>query len=100
MTIKEKNIIKNFLFLTGLDKEESRRKDNIVDKIEKVAEFLPEEAKKECTDLEGEIMALLDVVKWHYMDYGAKLHEAIEDYDLDWTPEIMKEIESRSDKKV
>ena len=100
MTIKEKNIVKNFLFLTGLDTEEVKRTDNIIDKIEKIAEFLPKEHRKELTDLECEITNLVDIVKWHYMDYGAKLHEAIEDYDLNWTPETMKEIAKCSDKNA
>lgn len=93
MTVKEKNIIRNFLFLTGLDTEETKRIDSIISKIEKVAEALPKEKRKECTDLEGEIMNLLDVVKWNYMDYGARLYEIMEEYELDWTPEKMKELE-------
>ena len=100
MTIREKNLVKNFLFLTELDKEETERTGKVFSRIEKIAEKLSEKDKKECLDLEEEIMSLIDVVKWNYMDYGAKLQEAIEDYDLDWTPETLKEIEKCSDKNA
>ena len=92
MTNRDKNIVNNFLRLTGLDKETSSKEDLIMRKLEEIAELLPKEKKIEIFRLEDDISNLVDLVKWTYMDYGAKLNEITEEHNLDWTPKVAEEI--------
>lgn len=96
MTNRDKNLINNFLDLMGINKETSQRENNIMTNLDKLMEYLPKEKKIEIINLQREISETLDLVKWEYMDYGAKVNEVIDNFDLEWTPETVKEINEKA----
>ena len=96
MTIRDKNLINNFLDLMGINKETSQRENNIMTNLDKLMEYLPKEKKIEIIKLQREIFETLDLVKWEYMDYGAKVNEVIDNFNLEWTPETVKEINEKA----
>ena len=96
MTNRDKNLINNFLDLMGINKETSQRENNIMTNLDKLMEYLPKEKKIEIINLQREISETLDLVKWEYMDYGAKVNEVIDNFNLEWTPETVKEINEKA----
>lgn len=92
MTNREKNLVRNFLSLTGLDKETTVKEDKAIIKLGELIDLLPKEHKKEGIRLQSDLLEIFDLIKWVYMDYGEKLSQVVEEYDLDWTPKVAEEI--------
>lgn len=92
MTNREKNLVRNFLSLTGLDKETTVKEDKAIIKLGELIDLLPKEYKKEGIRLQSDLLEIFDLIKWVYMDYGEKLSQVVEEYDLDWTPKVAEEI--------
>ena len=56
--------------------------------------------KKEGIRLQSDLLEIFDLIKWVYMDYGEKLSQVVEEYDLDWTPKVAEEITREASQKI
>lgn len=92
MTNREKNLVRNFLSLTGLDKETTVKEDEAIRKLGELIDLLPKDYQKDGVRLQSDLLEIFDLIKWVYMDYGAKLSQVVEEYDLDLTPKVAEEI--------
>ena len=92
MTNRDKNLIKFFLELSGLNKNTFKKEERILKELVYLTNYLPQDKKNQANKLQEDILCIFELLKWEYMDYGAKLNEVIENFNLDWIPETIEKI--------
>lgn len=96
MTLEQRNLLLNFLSLSGLDRENKKAQENIFKLISEIIDLLPKEHRKKGIILQSDLVEFIASTKWSYIGYGANLYEAIEEYNLDWTPSVAREITEKA----
>lgn len=96
MTLEQKNLILGFLAVTGLDKENQKEETRLQKLFSELIELLPAEHRRKGITLQMDLEDLVENVKFSYLGFGASLYEVAEEWNLDWTPIVAKEIKEQA----
>lgn len=92
MTLEQRNLLLGFLAISGLDKENVKEQERLFNLVSEIIDLLPKEHRKKGIILQSDLIDYIAKVKWDYVGYGANLYETTEEWNLDWTPKVAKEI--------
>ena len=99
MTNREKNLLLMFLEVNKIDNGCVNKMEEVTKKLSKLAYKLGIEdgtpQNKDFIELENDITDLFQVTKDIYFIFGTKANDIIENYDLDWTPKVMEDINKK-----
>lgn len=88
MTLEQKNLLMYFIEDSKLDKEVDTLHRSILHQISVLSKKLPTD---EVLNLETDFSKLVELLRHHYFEYGAKAQSILDDYDLEFQPEIIRE---------
>lgn len=92
MTLEQKNLLMYFIEDSKLDKEVDTLQRSILHQISELSKKLP---TNEVLDLETDFLDLVALLKHHYFEYGAKAQQVLDDFDLEYQPEILKQTDNK-----
>ena len=92
MTLEQKNLLMYFIEDNKLDKEVDTLQRSILHQISELSKKLP---TNDVLDLETDFLDFVELLKHHYFGYGAKAQEILDDFNLEYQPEILKKADSK-----
>lgn len=96
MTLEQRNLLIGFLAISGLDRENVKEENRVLELVSEIIDLLPKENRKKGIILQSDLLDYIANIKWSYLGYGANLYEVIEEWNLDWTPSVAREITKKA----
>lgn len=97
MTLEQKNLIIGFIEISEINKDLRGFEMIVRGQVSEIIDLLPKENIKKGLKLEGNLLKLLELIKWNYFEYGASTEETLDSWRLNWTPEGLKKGSEEND---